>query len=219
MADGNFQTDFFEGKFYERKGRKPQFLNKYSAQRILPYLRVPVEYTVILGIVILVLLVISYAVGVEKGKRVSSAKKIHAQDDKSQVIENNKLTKTIQAEKFPEDLRQDTNDRDKDPESLDIEEKAAPIPSVIETEAKEEEERETSADKALYTIRLASFKKEGDAKREVARLKKTGKDASYARKGLWYQVFVKGYETIETARKAKDALIQEYPDCYIRKEM
>jgi len=213
MADSNFPSDFFEGKFHEKKGRKPQFLSKYSAQRVLPYIRVPVEYTVILGIVVLILLVISYAVGVEKGKRIFSAEKTHASGKKTQLIENKEVTKIAQTEKIPEAV--DTSETGRDSESPDIEEKAAPIPSVIEIAAKDEEK---GTKDALYTVQLASFKKERYAKREVAKLRRTGEDASYTRKGLWYQVFVDGYRTIEAARKAKDALIQEYPDCYIRKQ-
>ncbi len=214
MADSNFPTDFFEDKFYEKKGRKPQFLNKYSAQRILPYIRVPVEYTVILGIIMLVLMVISYAVGVEKGKRTLSAEKTEVPDMNMQVVEDKAVTEITLTEKVPETV--DTSETGSGYESTDIKEKAAPVPSLIEIE--KDEEKSASADKALYTLQLASFKREKYAKREAAKLKKNGEDASYIKKGVWYQVFLKGYETIGAARKAKDALIQEYPDCYIRKQ-
>lgn len=81
MVKTNFPVDFFEGKFFEKKGKKPRFLNRYLAQRFLPYVRIPVEHTIILGIVILVLLVISYAVGVERGKQISSVKTTRVAQD------------------------------------------------------------------------------------------------------------------------------------------
>jgi cell division septation protein DedD len=63
-----YQNDLFSDHQFEQKGRKFQYLSRYKKQRILPHVRVPVENAVIMAIGVLVLMIISFAIGVERGK-------------------------------------------------------------------------------------------------------------------------------------------------------
>jgi len=214
MTDSIFPSDFFEGEYYEKKGRKPRFLNKYAKQRFLPYLRIPVEYTVIFGIAILVLMVVSYAAGVEMGKR-SLAK---TDEGIVQINTDKRLVTVTPDEVMPEvyeQLQEDENNDD--PEAVeDIEpEKAL---GTEEQKGVTVEEQQKEPVPGQYIVQLASFKKENVARSEVENLKASGIEAEYAKKGRWFQVYAEGYATINQAREAEKTFREKYPDCYIKKQ-
>ena len=76
IMDSKFQGDFFKEETGRVKPKKMGFLAKYSERRALPQIRIPIEYTVLYAIGILVLIILAYAVGIERGKKFSSAKDI-----------------------------------------------------------------------------------------------------------------------------------------------
>ena len=90
--DNKFQHDFFGDHNREGDPRKLGFLSKYSKHRLLPHLRVPIEYVVVAGIVMLVLVIIAYAIGVERGKRVQLGKGQDRAVTKTQVVVNKDVT-------------------------------------------------------------------------------------------------------------------------------
>jgi len=71
MNENSFKKDLFDDQVYESKARKLGLLSKYSKQRILSYISVPDEYIVIVSITALILMIISYAIGVERGKNIA----------------------------------------------------------------------------------------------------------------------------------------------------
>ncbi|MFQ5952061.1 MAG: SPOR domain-containing protein [Candidatus Omnitrophota bacterium] len=182
-----FKGDFFEGGYPEKRSIKPSFLSKYSAQRFLPHVRVPTEYTVIIAIGILILMIVAYAVGVERGKRIQAAQLAKERLPKAQVLENKRVTTTT---------------RVTEPEKK---EQAAPVATKTIEKAQ------------AYTIQLASFKNEDSARAEIVKLKKMGFKASFSKKGSWYQVYIGGYRNMEEALEARKKLVKYYKDCYIRK--
>ena len=71
--DNDYQNDFFAEQVSIKKARKPhQIMQRYSQRRLLSHIRVPVEYIVIIAIITLVLIIIAYAIGVERGKNIQS---------------------------------------------------------------------------------------------------------------------------------------------------
>lgn len=228
MSDNNFQQDLFGDDSARKRQRKARFLGEYSKQRYLPYLKIPIEYTIIIAIGVLVVVIIAYAIGVERGKRISSEKVSSAlsqlEEERAAILEQEKGL-LIEEEK-PGEVEEVT-----DISSLEREEEIpAPESTADPYEGMREDyvgappgfmaEKETpppTVSGSSYIIQLASFKDEAFAKEEAKKLVWKGVEAHVAKKGDWYQVYSAGYNTIDEARKAKEQLIEDYTDCYIRK--
>ena len=206
MADNNYQNDLFGDDLEGRRISRPSILNRYYKQRVLPQVRVPVEYTVIVAIGVLVLIVIAYAVGVERGKRISAGAAGRASVEEIIAAEKKLESPVIFAgDEEPVLFGGDAI------EALDEED--------IMNEGGEggPESSGEDEDVSVYVIQLASFKNEDSARREVEKLNARGVKARVARKGEWYQVFATGYDTIDEAARAKRDLSEKYVDCYIRR--
>ena len=205
MTDREIQKDFFGGQEYEEKARKPLLIRRYPDRIFLPQLKIPVEYAVIISIAVLVLVIIAYAAGVERGKRLvlpveaesSQAETVVAETVKSATGTGEQATVSVQQTEVAEP------------------EEPEPVPVVQQPvrEAAEEPERPVGK----YVIQLASFKNRDSAEEEMAKLENSGIHVDVSKKGDWYQVYAYGYATIESARKAKKLLSADYKDCYIRR--
>jgi hypothetical protein len=204
MADDSFQNDFFGNQVREKKSRKSRLLDEYSKQRFLPHIRIPVEFIVIIAIGTLVLLIISYAVGIERGKRLSDIKYEKEQVEELVPIERRVVDKEVRGSMTKSSGILETIE----------------IPKVKEkaVRSKKEEAKDISPSrKSGYIIQLASFKNEGSARAEIKKLKKKGVKGHLTKSGEWYLVYATGYRTISDAKKARQELIADYEDCYIRK--
>jgi hypothetical protein len=204
MADDSFQNDFFGNQVREKKSRKSRLLDEYSKQRFLPHIRIPVEFIVIIAIGTLVLLIISYAVGIERGKRLSDIKYEKEQVEELVPIERRVVDKEVRGSMTKSSGILETIE----------------IPKVKEkaVRSKKEEAKDISPSrKSGYIIQLASFKNEGSARSEIKKLKKKGVKGRLTKSGEWYLVYATGYRKISDAKKARQELIADYEDCYIRK--
>ena len=213
MNENSFKKDLFDDQVYESKARKLGLLSKYSKQRILSYISVPVEYIVIVSITALILMIISYAVGVERGKNIAG-----------KIDGNNENTKVILQTNSPEYFSSEINSENgKEKQKVDTgfsEENFYTSEDVVEEEIQnvlELEEDDILPEVSSYTVQLASFKNKEAAISETYKLKDKGINAEYVRKGDWYQVYAEGFLTIEEARVAQQMLAQYYRDCFIRK--
>jgi len=207
MADDSFQNDFFGNQVREKKSRKSRLLDKYSKQRFLPHVRIPVEFIVIIAIGALVLLIISYAVGIERGKKLSGIKYEKEQVETLVPIERKVVDKEVRGSTTKSSGISETIEI---PEERKVKEKAV--------RSKKEEAKDISPfKKSGYIIQLASFKNEGSARAEINKLKKKGVKGRLTKSGEWYLVYATGYRTISDAKKARQELIADYEDCYIRK--
>ena len=203
MTDREIQKDFFGGQKYEEKARKPLLIRRYPDRIFLPQLKIPVEYAVIISIAVLVLIIIAYAAGVERGKRVVSPVEVESFQAEAVVAETAKDT-TETTEQAVIAVRQAEVAEPKKPEP-------APVVKQPVREPVEEPERPIGK----YVIQLASFKNRDSAEEEMQKLENSGIHADVTKKGDWYQVYAYGYATIESARKAKKLLSADYKDCYI----
>lgn len=217
MGDDKFQQDFFGSASREKKGKKPRLLSGYSKQRFLPYVKIPIEYTVIIAIGMLVLVIISYAVGVERGKRFTPTSSVEAVDLASG--KEFKEEPDVERTSLPVIEKKSLAEIDKEPEAEpEAREDADPYSgSRDDYVGAPPEEGASPVTISGYTIQIASFKTESSAKDEIKKLASKGFEAHISRVGDWYQVYAVGYETIEQARGAQKKLAEKYQDCYIKK--
>lgn len=211
MEHTNFQNDFFGDRVSGKAGGRPHILSRYSKQRFLPHVRVPIEYTIIGAIGVLILVIIAYAVGVERGKRISgetfasSPGRVQAAAETDKALDMS-FSGTVEEEwPVPHETEEaDLRERDGDSAGRDVETAAG-------------EEEVPGSGEAPYIIQLASFKNRSSAEREIKKLERKGYEARSSKKGQWYQVYASGYRTIDEAKRAQRRLSEDYQDCYIRK--
>ena len=216
IMDSKFQGDFFKEETGRVKPKKMGFLAKYSERRALRQIRIPIEYTVLYAIGILVLIILAYAVGVERGKKFSSAKDIaHSMEERKRetddVISEVRAIKRRAEEEAAKKEAEEVVSQDVqvDPEKkIYMEKTGAAIKETVAVPA---------LDGPEYIVQLASFKNEEHAKEAVSKLDDEGVRAGYTRKGDWYQVYVGGYGTNAEAQRIKIKLSEQYGDSFIRK--
>lgn len=207
MPYEDFQNDLFGAHNGQSKPKKKGF----SGQRLLPNIKIPLEYTVIAAVAVMVLVIISYAIGVEIGK------KSVIPGGKTFIAENDFLDEGGIIEEFDTDLNLDEIDVSEDKnENQDLLTKIVDIQDEESVPAEIEKSKD-SVFESLYTIQLASFKDKDSALDELNKLKDKGIRAEYAQRGDWYQVYATGYHNIEEAKKAQTVLMLDYSDCFIRK--
>ena len=156
------------------------------------------ENIILLSIGIIMLIVIFFSLGVEKGKKI-------AMRDKNIRF----------AEQAPEPaVKRGEAIIKKDEDAVVAAEKAvAPVAESY----KEAEEAVREAPSKPYTIQVIAFKNEKNAVQEVERLKKSGYKAFIAPSGEWAQVCVGRYENREASKEDFTALKEKYPGCYFRR--
>ncbi|MFH1665576.1 MAG: SPOR domain-containing protein [Candidatus Omnitrophota bacterium] len=235
MEYENFKIDFFEKELGEKKARKPGFLQKYSEHRFLPYVKIQIEYIVMICIGILVLAIVAYAIGVESGKRISrvefarSLGDVHAGTVTGQIRSSDakdvtsEFTMSSGSRYFSTPGSWDTDEILPGFGEADEGGPGGGVPAVTSAqdastaESGRDRDKETGFVGSVYIIQLASFKNESSARQEEAKLKGKGVDVRLAKKGDWYQVYAAGYNTIGEATKAKDGFIWDYVDCFIKR--
>jgi cell division protein FtsN len=142
---------------------------------------------------------VSFALGVEKGKRTATLKSrpraFMASGEDAIKQATTPLPAPAQAKPEPQL-------------------KPAPTPrqEVVATPAALVKESAAS-----YTIQVASFKKEASAQREIDTLKKKGLVASILSKGKYLVVCVGSFMQKDEAKKLLSELKKRYQDCFIRR--
>lgn len=170
-------------------------------------LTLSLENIIVLCIISIMTLVLFFSFGVEKGKRAASLSDKHSEVDSIQTVTKNPterpaqpVTPSLQEERvvFPVDIPREI-----------LEESDSVIQSPIERT--EEQER-------LFTIQVASFKLEKNAKREADRLKGIGhNDAFVLPKGSHTIVCVGKFVQKNEAQKFSSRLKKRYSDCLVRR--
>lgn len=169
----------------------------------------------VLLVVFLIILVIVYSVGVERGKKIVSSATVESVS----VIDLNKPTNFADAVKVEKTVQVETPDLINQPEINEetIEKetvivKAEPVATI---EKVKEEKPNTKGD---YIVQLASYAKRSYASAAVATLEKNGYKAIVLEKGNWFILAVGYFETKEAAQTTLSKLKPKYKDCFIRKK-
>jgi hypothetical protein len=219
MSDNNFQPDLFGGQYYDKDGQKPGL-----KRGLMPYVRIPVEYTIIGGIIFLVLLVVFYAIGVERGKKIAQERMVFQESAKIEKPSFGSKPEAKPEKPAAGSLSESsTDDTGAAVDGLpDLPESAADLDETLKEDADipglpKEVKSAVPVVGGAYAIQLASTKNAEAAKKEVDKLKAKGKNACVIPSGQWHQICIRGYQSMEEARKDKTVLSKDYPDCYVKK--
>ncbi|MBD3296796.1 MAG: hypothetical protein GF392_05455 [Candidatus Omnitrophica bacterium] len=227
MSQEYVQQDLFEGDYNKKKARKTPIFGNYKGRNLLPFVKVPVEHVIVAVIGVLVMILLSYAAGVEVGRRASSGEETgnetagreEASAGLEKKLETEALRPVIQTSEKGSGTPAPQIDEKAPDRSLSSraaeEDKQAPQP--VDAEEVEDEDDKRESDSA-YIIQIASFRDSTAAEKLVTDLKGRGMSAGYRESGSWYQVYASGYDNIVQARKARAKLITLYADCYIKRE-
>lgn len=174
--------------------------------RLTKDLTLSLENIIVLCIIFIMTLVLFFSFGVERGKRVTSLSDKHSETDIIQTVTKNPTERPVQPVTQPQQ-----EERVVFPVNIprEILEENDPVirPPI---EKPEEQER-------LFTIQVASFKLEKNAKREADWLKGIGhSDAFVLSKGSHTIVCVGKFAQRNEAQKFSSRLKKRYNDCLVR---
>lgn len=172
------------------------------------------ENIIVLCIIFVMSLVLSYSLGVEKGKKT-------AQPAVGPVPGAVQTARTAM-EPEPVAAVPESEDTAAPPEEVIQIETVAPPAEVAEAEAEAEampvtETAESSVERDYFTIQVASFKLEKNAHKEADRLKDIGYDIFVLAKGDYSIVCVGKFIERQQALEFSSKLKKRYNDCLVRR--
>lgn len=181
----------------DKKDKQAEFFNDYSCVSKKPrsqkfnfgktVLTLSYENIVVSSIGFLMVLIICYSLGVERGKHlvIVSTKTIEITSEATQIKEEQEKTKPV---------------------------KTNPKPTI-------KRPRIEIALKPMYTIQVATFRKNSSVKKERQRLEVKGYKPFVLTKGKFYEICIGNYQKLNDAVASKEMvnLKKMYGDCFVRK--
>ncbi|MFH1504722.1 MAG: SPOR domain-containing protein [Candidatus Omnitrophota bacterium] len=143
---------------------------------------------ILAGVLILIFLILSFSLGVEKGKKIVFRSNI--EQEKKTEKEPIKENSAVIAEKQLESSEQGEQLKDK---------------------------AEIKEDKLKYRVQVASFQKENSAREEAEKLREKGHQALIVKRGKYTVVYVGEFDTKKEAINKLNTLKERYKDCILRK--
>lgn len=175
---------------------------------------VPIDKVYITLVVCIIAMIISFSLGVEKGKRIHMAKADYGdyKDPLSVVSKEIKTDASEPQQKLNVDLQAE------EAQTAETQELATQeIPAVEEPPKKDEIKEKVIEEKQIfYSIQLASYSRKDIALAEVSRLKKKGFEPILLEKGKYWALCVGRFKTKEEARTLTKNFKNSYSDCFIR---
>lgn len=151
-----------------------------------------IEQTIMFSVIVLMLIVFSFSLGVEKGKVLSGV----SGNKNLQVSETPQTTKAVVKETKQEVLKQ---------------QELAPVKEAVTADV-----RQKPLEAGKYTIQVASFKKRSSVDEEAKSLKGRGYEAVILPKGNYIILCVGKFGNREEAKGVLGKLKNKYKDCLIR---
>ena len=193
------QKELFE-EFKKEKGKIERIADTIARKRKKTYLSFSLENLVFILIVFMLALIVAFALGVERGKKIG-------QDIEPVVLESVYVSgeyDTVSSEGYLK------------PPELGIE---APLPETFELplEPSVPEKKEALPKERLYTIQVISYKQKDLAEKEVRKLSAGKVEAFVIPSGNWYQVCAGRYRNTDEAKKELLALAKEYNGSFVRR--
>jgi cell division septation protein DedD len=171
------------------------------AARLIKDLTLSLENIIVLSIVFVMVLVLFFSFGVERGRRTALRSPLSVQADLVKPVvavpRRPSLPVIEETVVLPVEI----------PEEVTTESEEVVHPSL---DMKNEQEK-------LFTIQVASFKLEKNAKEEADRLKGAGHDTFVIPKGGHSIVCVGKFIQMDEARKFSNRLKNRYNDCLVRR--
>ncbi|MFA5145200.1 MAG: SPOR domain-containing protein [Candidatus Omnitrophota bacterium] len=150
------------------------------------------EKAILLIIALITTSIISFSLGVEKGKRLA-------------MSSNSRLDLALTAIPQPQ------------PSNTLSQKITVPLPAAIAVKKEEGVKQPALFEKQGYVIQLASYKTITHAQKEAELLKKKGFSALVLPKGSYTVLYVGNFSNRETAQSMLSELKKRYNDCYIRR--
>ena len=163
---------------------------------VQPAFTFSLDKMILLGVITIILLTISFSLGVEKGKKVTLA-------SYTKIAESNITEEKLIIGK------EDTQQEDR-PEEIITETET--IENKIEADIENTIKNATG-----YRIQVASFRKENSAKEEAEILKTEGYTVTIAKKGNYIVVYVGNFNDEKEAKRKLQTLKKRYKDCILRR--
>ncbi|MCM8788151.1 MAG: SPOR domain-containing protein [Candidatus Omnitrophica bacterium] len=177
----------------------------------------PLDTIVLMSVIIVLLLIFSYSIGVERGKKIvySSSKEMYMAGDFSAISskadlaninsDSSKLnTNTKKSEQaFVEPITNNDTHKEYMPDTY------------RENEKSKDFANETNP-KNKYVIQVASYQNEIIAKNELEKLKRQGYPVFISKRGKFIVIFVGEFSNKDTAKKHQQVLQKIYSDCLLR---
>ncbi len=182
-------------------------LEAWKPSRLTKDLTLPLENIIVLCIIFVMVLVLFFSFGVERGKRIALLGFTKGEVNIAQTVKEAAVQQTVQT--VPRAKR----------------EERVVFPVSVPEEIREETEpafrpplEKTEEQENLFTIQVASFKLEKNANREADRLKGIGHDDTFVvPKGNYSIVCVGKFMQRKEAKKFSSKLKKRYNDCLIRR--
>lgn len=175
-------------------------------------LSLSIESITILMMAVVVIMVMSFSLGMEKGKRISKSSILRMLYPQRPTLEALSPSSPV-----PEEAKANIDNKiDGDspaPAPLARVDEGAPVPRASDSPKGEEEK---VVDK-FYTIQVASFKKRAMAQKEAMQLQDKGYDIMVVPKGQYSIVCVGKFPVEEEAKVVSQELKKKYKDCLIRR--
>lgn len=165
----------------------------------------PLDTFVLLLVVVVLLFVLAFSLGVERGRKIASHKieDAFSLETTSLAEENIAVKQESSQAKIIEDSK----------EVVLIERPLAAAETASNSISKPVVEQNSKQ----YIIQVATYLKEDIALAEAKKLKTQGQEVSVSKKGNFSVLFSGGFENREEAQKAMQLLRKRYKDCFIRR--
>ncbi|MFH1594173.1 MAG: SPOR domain-containing protein [Candidatus Omnitrophota bacterium] len=196
-----YQKELFN-EFNKEKGRIEKIADKITQRKKRLYLNLPIENIIFAVIIVIMAVIVSFALGVERGKVIARPVGIEENTlNNEEVVSVKKVGQFTEIELGPITVM-----------------KTAAIEAEKIVPAREERPIPDRAADTQYTIQLISYKKKDLADREQWALKAKGLDTSIISSGNWYKVCVGTYGNMDRAKEALKEFAGEYKGCFIRRK-
>ena len=183
-----YQKELFE-EYKQEKSKFEKIVDKINVKRKKLYLHAPLENAVFAVIITIMCVIVAFALGVERGKRLI----VKSVDEEIEV--STPVQSVPQIELGPIEVGKPK------------EEEPAKAPNATDV---------TNAAKR-YTIQVISYKQKNLAEAEKNKLLNKNVNAYIIPSGSWYQVCAGGYDTVEKAKEALIKIEKDYKGSFIRK--
>jgi len=170
--------------------------------RLIKDLTLSLENISVLCILLIMVVVLFFSFGVERGKKISTVSNL---DEKDTILT---IDKNIAETKEKPEVKPPVEEKLVIPKNVPEEKKETSQPSL---EKNEEQEN-------LFTIQVASFKLKKNAEKEANHLKGIGLDDAFVvPKGSYSIVCIGKFLEINEAKALSDKLKNRYNDCLVRR--
>jgi cell division protein FtsN len=201
-----------------------------------PGLFIPVDILVLSGVVFLLLLGLTYFLGIEKGRHYAMAPMMMAK----------RVVQVKTPVNLPQDGNQDQNQNQNPAPASDrvpaaaqaVATAAKPAQRPLEYASLPADKRGLPVDKrglpvgqaglptrsgntdlasSRYTIQVASYKGQAPAMREIQKLQQIGQSVNVSQKGDYWVIYVGNYDVKAEANKNAAQLKIKYGECFVRR--